>query len=191
MATKSKEDLQSAARKRISLTVIAGIAAVYIAWIYAPIQVPLKPSLVDRLVFTLRWLALSVIPIIIGIRLVGNVRFDNIDKAGVVTTTPYAEELVRLRQRALQNTLEQTALHVPIMLIFSTYLDLPYLKLVPIIICLFVFGRIIYYIGYVFTGDQFNRGYGFALTFFSSMIPLVYCLYRLVMGGANYGLSGA
>ena len=105
-----------------------------------------------------------------------------------MTTTPYAEELVRLRQRALQNTLEQTALHAPVMLILSTYLDAPNLKLVPILICLFVIARIIFYITYIFTGDQFNRSYGFILTFFPTMITLVYCLYRLVMGGASYGM---
>ena len=107
-----------------------------------------------------------------------------------MTTTPYAEELVRLRQRALQNTLEQTALHAPVMLILSTYLDAPNLKLVPILICLFVIGRVIYYIGYIFTGDQFNRSYGMQLTIVPTVVTLVYCLFRLVMGGASYGLSG-
>ncbi|XP_022082806.1 transmembrane protein 79-like isoform X2 [Acanthaster planci] len=188
MATKTKADLQFELRKRGIVTIAFAISVAYIAWVYIPIEVPTRPGVAGRLIFTLRWLALSILPIVIGIQLVGRIRFNNIDTAGVVTTTPYAEELVRLRQRALQNTLEQTALHVPIMLVLSTYLSSYYLKLVPIIICLFVTGRIMYYIGYVFTGDQFNRVFGFIMTSFSNMVPLMYCLYYLVTSGASYGL---
>ncbi|XP_038071670.1 transmembrane protein 79-like [Patiria miniata] len=191
MTTKTKADLQFEVKKRISIAVTLGLSLTYIAWVYAPFAVPSDPNLTDRLVFTLRWLALSIVPIFIGIRLVGSIRYENMDTAGVDTTAPYSEGLVRLSQRALQNTLEQTAMHVPLMLILGTYLDSNHLKLVPILICLFVLARIMYYIGYLFTGDHLGRAFGFALTFFPNVITLVFCLYCLATGGANYGLSSS
>ncbi|XP_038071784.1 transmembrane protein 79-like [Patiria miniata] len=187
MANQTTAHLQF--RKRVCVSAAFGVSLTYIAWVYAPFAVPSDPNLTDRLVFTLRWLALSILPIFVGIQLVGTIRFANMDTAGVVTTTAYAEGLVRLRQRALQNTLEQTAMHVPLMLILGTYLDSNHLKLVPIIICLFVLGRIMYFIGYLFTGNHINRGFGFVLNMFPNIMVLVYCLYCLAVGGANYGLS--
>ncbi|XP_038072154.1 transmembrane protein 79-like [Patiria miniata] len=186
--TDTKANLQAKVQRRIVVTLIFGTSIAYIAWVYYPFDAPKDPTLVNRLVFTLRWLVLSMLPIIFGVKLVADVRFHNMDTAGVMTTTQYAEQLVRLKQRALQNTLEQTALHVPIMLIFSTYVDSNHLKLVPIVICMFNLGRIIFFIGYLATGDQFNRAFGFVLTFFSNVIPVVYCLYRLFVSGASYGI---
>ena len=68
MATKTKADLQSEVKKRVALGIIFGLSVTYIAWKHAPLEVPTDPSMTARLVFALRWLALSMVPILLGVR---------------------------------------------------------------------------------------------------------------------------
>ncbi|XP_033645741.1 transmembrane protein 79-like [Asterias rubens] len=189
MTSKDKADLQAEVVRRVFIAGIFLVAMTYILWQYDLFDVTFDPTLTNRLAFTLRWLVLSLLPTVVGVQLVGNIRYTNMDTAGVQTTSKHAEELVRLNQRALQNTLEQTSVHVAVTLVLSTHLDPSHLKIIPILICMFVTARAIFYIGYLTVGDHFGRAFGYALTMWVNMSSLMYCTYCLVVYGASYGLT--
>ena len=80
-------------------------------------------------------------------------------------------ERARLLQALLQNTLEQTALAVPIYLAAALLFPARLLPLVAAAAALFVVGRIQFFRGYA--GGAPSRAMGFGLTFYPSVALLV------------------
>ena len=67
MTTKTKAYLQAEVNRRITIAGVLGAALSYIAWVYYPFDVPVNPTVTHRLVFTLRWLVLSLTPTVLGV----------------------------------------------------------------------------------------------------------------------------
>ena len=122
------------------------------------------------------------------IQLVALTRFTNIQTAGLNPSLPISQQIIGLRQRALQNTLEQTLIHVAGVLALSTYLEGDKLKLIPILVFLFVFARAAFYIGYLGSENALYRAFGFATTMMNNVVVLGYGLFRLFTNGAGHGL---
>ena len=88
---------------------------------------------------------------------------EDIDGSGLTTGTPK----VKLLNALLQNTLEQTALAVPVYLASGVTLEDTPLALLPVTASLcFVIGRLFFVKGY--RSGAPARAYGFAMTFYST-----------------------
>ena len=146
--------------------------------VFFPFPKPHLPTLLDRVVFTLRWLIVSLLSIMVGIILVGNVRFataaiDPLDKSG--------KKYVEMRSKFLQNTVEQFLLHSFGLIVLSTYLSEENMHWVPLLVVLFVISRALFFVGY--SMHPLKRGVGFSMTFLSNNLVIAYCLYCLFMYG--------
>jgi uncharacterized membrane protein YecN with MAPEG domain len=121
--------------------------------------------------FRLKLLAVSLmLPAVvhlISIARVAQHRFfcaDDIDGSALAKGTPH----VKLLQALLQNTLEQLMLAVCVYFFAALTLKTDLLALIPVASVLFFLGRILFFIGYA--GGASSRAYGFALTFYSTVI---------------------
>ncbi|XP_038061704.1 transmembrane protein 79-like [Patiria miniata] len=187
MATVTKQQGQRFVRFFGSLGVGFSLVTVYVGMNYVPIDVPDLSNVSDRMVFACRWLVLSLLPLLCCVFIVASTRFANIQTAGINPSLPRSEQIVGMKQRVLQNTLEQTVLHVAAVLALSTYLEGTSLKLVPISVFLFLCGRVTFYVGYLATDYTLYRAFGFSTTFFNNIMVIGYCLYCLFTGGASVG----
>ncbi|RYF11361.1 MAG: MAPEG family protein [Oxalobacteraceae bacterium] len=146
----------------LCVTILVTAACMYVT-------VPAFRPLQDRLIAVARadllvlfWLAATI----------GNVArlrfFSATDIAGSATTSGSTD--VRSASAVLQNTLEQVALAVPVHVALAVLV----VSSVPLIIALsilFAAGRLLFWIGYA-NGAR-SRAFGFALTFYPSVVGLI------------------
>jgi uncharacterized membrane protein YecN with MAPEG domain len=80
-------------------------------------------------------------------------------------------ERARLLQSLLQNTLEQSALAVPVYVAICALGPLRVLSVVPVAAAMFLVGRVFFFAGYAKGAP--SRAFGFALTFYPTVILLL------------------
>lgn len=146
--------------------------------VYFPFPKPRLPTLLDRVVFTLRWLIVSLLSVFAGVIWVGNMRFST---SAINPLDPSGKKYVEMRSRYLQNTVEQFLLHSFSLIALATYLSEENMHLVPVLVVVFSIARLVFAVGYSI--DPLKRGTGFAMTFLPSAMVICYCLYCLFMYG--------
>lgn len=138
-----------------------------------PFKFSSMPSTIERLIFTIRCELFSLLMLLTGICIVGNVRF--------LTTAidgSRNNKNVEIHLRYLQNTLEQFILLFIGHLILCSYITEHQMKLIPILVILFVIGRMVFWIGYL--KSPTGRAFGFGTTFYPIVTVLGYDLYCLI-----------
>ena len=90
-------------------------------------------------------------------------------------------ERAKLLQTLLQNTLEQAVLTIPVYFAAALVFPASLLSLVVAAAVLFVFGRILFFLGYA--GGASSRAIGFALTFYPSVALLISVIAVAVLQG--------
>lgn len=138
------------------------------------------PTLLDRVVFTLRWLIVSLLAIYAGIKAVARMRFRT---AGINPLDSIGKHFTEIPERYLQNTVEQFLLHSFSLLALSTYLSEEKMHLIPVLVVLFIIARAVFLVGYL--TEPLNRGVGFAMTYFPTIAVSVYCLYCMCVYGVQ------
>lgn len=132
-------------------------------------------DITERIIFALRWQALSVFALAAGILWVVIIR------ALTPAINPLAEhgkKYVEVPVRYVTNTTEEYILHAIGCLALSTRLTPDTIMVLPVLSVLFVTGRLLFAIGYVI-GPR-HRVYGFSITFWPSVFALSYSVYSLV-----------
>lgn len=167
------------------IAVALSLAVILIGCNYVIYKMPPLPTVADRIVFTLRFLCLSMLPLVGGIIYVGNLRFIFIQTPKSDVSAMLEETLDR-HTYCLQDTFLQTFVHCVIMLSLSTFLEESAMKLTPILTILFILGRVAFWVGYVHR--PLARAFGFALTFFPTLLSLCYCVIRLFWKGTGWDL---
>ncbi|OWF44146.1 Transmembrane protein 79 [Mizuhopecten yessoensis] len=190
MASKNPPKAWSASRTsdfqfRFRVTVAAIAIYFLVGYNFFPFQFPVMNSITERVVFTLRWQLLGGLTLLMGMMGVMAVRGQSDAAADPVKGN--AEHLTQLPQNILQNTLEQFIFHFVGQIVLCTYLSSESMKAIPLLVVLFVVGRILYKIGYQI--EPMKRTFGFASTFLPTLATYGYCLYCLVMYGPGYGLG--
>jgi hypothetical protein len=99
------------------------------------------------------------------------------DIAGSAATT--RSRSVRDAGAVLQNTLEQVVLAAVVYLALATALDRP-VPLIAALACLFSLGRLLFWTGY--SRGAAGRAFGFALTFYPSLVSLLVAFVVLLRG---------
>ena len=151
-----------------------------IAGAYIPFPKLHLPTLLDRLVFTLRWLMVSLLTICVAVIVVGNIRFAT---SAINPLDPEAKKFTELSQRCLQNTVEQFLLHAFSLLALSTYLSEENMHWIPLLVVLFVIARAMFFVGYSI--DHLKRVPGFTMTMTSNVFVCGYCLYCMFVYGVQ------
>jgi hypothetical protein len=130
----------------------------------------------EQLVFALRCQIAPGFMLFAGIEAVAIIR-------GVALVSPrlaaIAPKSLPVHRRYIQNTLEQLVLFFIATMVLSTFPTTD-LRVLPIMMGLFVLGRILFWIGYVF--DPLYRALGMTMTAVPTVIALFYDVYWLLFG---------
>ncbi|XP_077996707.1 transmembrane protein 79-like [Glandiceps talaboti] len=181
MATLSSNQ-QSVVKQFIGALVL-NVTTLVVANRFLPLSTPTLPSLTERLVYTLRWQIFEVLVFLAGIFYVANTRFLTRQINPLVKKDI---ELLDIPLRYTQNTLEQLIISLVGKWILASYMDEVGMKLIPVLVFLFVFARIVFWIGY--TIDPMFRGVGFAMTMQQNTGLVCYAVYCIVVYGSTYNL---
>ena len=165
-------------------TLITFIFLSYFRNVQFPMPHPDGAGVVERVVYALRWQTLSILAVFWGVHTVGWQRFsstaiDPMSSDGDLSGTVGA--------KFLQNTLEQYLLHLPAQLILASFIEGAQIKIIPILVLLFVAGRVAYWFGY--NHDSMHRGFGYSLTFLPTSATLLYCFFSLFVKGPCHGMQ--
>ncbi len=164
-------------QKEVLYQVIAAVlfCSVFVVTLYNlfPFKLSSMLGMAERFIFTIRCEFFSLLMLLAGVCVVGNVRFftDAIDGSR-------NNQNVEIHLRYLQNTLEQFILLFVGHLILCSYLLSEQMKLIPILVILFVIGRIAFWFGYLKSPTA--RAFGFGTTFYPIVVVLGYDLYYLI-----------
>ncbi|XP_011662412.1 uncharacterized protein LOC105437474 [Strongylocentrotus purpuratus] len=140
----------------------------------------------ERFKFVFRCLAFSSLPLFAAVRKVASVRFSNMETLGADPIAPVApsQKAFKIAERVLQNTLEQTLLHVMTILALASSVVVDQLYIIPCMVLLFCIGRFVYYVGYSY--DPLYRGFGFGTTWIPTLIGFSYALF-IIASRALFG----
>uniref|UniRef100_A0A8C2X8C2 Transmembrane protein 79 n=2 Tax=Cyclopterus lumpus TaxID=8103 RepID=A0A8C2X8C2_CYCLU len=141
-----------------SLLCAAGI--LYALYFYVPIRPPDCPDIASRIVFTLCCCVVAAVPILLVMLMGAACQFCT---ASFSLREPFP------RRRAVQQlfvtaSLEQFLLYVLNLVVMAALLPQDQLKLVPILVVMFIFGRLVYWISLNVCSTW--RGFGSGLTVF-------------------------
>ena len=164
-------------RAVITVTTIAGsLTAALYSWF--PWTLPAMPLVTDRLVFTLRWNSLTIGFLLVLVGHIGNTRFFS---AQANPLSSVDKDKVEIHCRVLQNSLEQFLLSFVLQLSTVTWLEEAQMKIIPIVVVLFLVGRVLFWRGYLdpYCGHA-RRAYGLPLTMFTNLGMLIYCIYKMI-----------
>ena len=178
MATDTDEKKkQSQDEKEVRIQLLCAFVLLFwfgVIAVYVPFPKPHLPTLLDRVVFTLRWLIVSLLSVYAGVIWVGIARNRT---AARNPLDPSGVKYVGTSSRYLLNTNEQFLLHSFSLIVLSTYLTEEKMYLVPLLVVLFCIARLLFAVGY--SMDPLKRGVGFTMTIFPTTAVIIYCLYNL------------
>ncbi|KAF7654817.1 hypothetical protein LDENG_00064340 [Lucifuga dentata] len=166
----------------VSLLCATGI--LYALYFYVPIKPPDLPDAVSRIIFTLCCCVVAAVPILLAMLM---------DAACQFCTGSFNPLESFPRRRAVQQlfvtaSLELFLLYVLNLVVMATLLPQDQLKLVPILVALFIIGRIVYWVSLNFCSSC--RGFGSGLTIFPllAMVALnLFLIYNLSLQKPHFG----
>ncbi|XP_053330287.1 transmembrane protein 79 [Spea bombifrons] len=139
---------------------------IYAAYAWLPFDAPVMPDIPTRLVYTLRCGAFASFPIVLGVIIHG------ISRLCVTSFDPFKpkEREVKIHRHFVKQTTFLFVLYFFNMAVLSTYLPQGYLKLIPLLTCVFALSQLIYWLSFA-VGRSF-RGFGYGLMFLPLLIML-------------------
>ncbi|MFM2006070.1 MAG: hypothetical protein RLZZ09_1725 [Pseudomonadota bacterium] len=161
---------QRGVAKGMALAVLTSLAGFTLAHWGMPALTLIEDSLRGRLTLLATALLLPGLTLMFCVGRLANHRFftpADIDGSAFTEGTPTS----RLLQSLLQNTLEQVVLALIAYVGASLLLPFNFLSLIPAAALMFLAGRILFFRGYAHGAA--SRAYGFALTFYSTVLLMV------------------
>ena len=156
-----------------AITVVVIVGAI----LAAPMAVSAEASAGERLAFAIGADAFIALWLAISIGLLARHRFftpEDIDGGGLTR----GSETANVLQSTLQNTLEQSVLAVLTHLAWSILMPVSWIAAIPAAVLLFLCGRVLFVRGY--RGGAPSRAVGFALTYYPSVLMLVFVVVAAV-----------
>ena len=155
----------------------AVLSVVFIAggYYWFPFHLPELPTMGDRLAFTMRGELFAALILLAAIGTVGNQRAlsaEAIDGSTVLTGS------IDINRRVLQNTLEQLMLALLSHLCLATFVSMAAIKIIPILITWWIFGRIAFWYGY--HQSPLGRAFGFGATMYPTIAVIFFDVYHVV-----------
>ncbi|XP_071395845.1 transmembrane protein 79-like [Centroberyx affinis] len=165
-----------------SLLCAAGI--LYALYFYVPIKPPDCPDTLSRIVFTLCCCVVAAVPILLAM-LVGAVCQFCAGSLDPVQPFPRSRALQQLFVTA---SLELFLLYVLNLLVLAALLPQEQLKVVPVLVAVFVLGRLVYWLSLSVCSSW--RGFGSGLTVFPLLAAVALNLFLLYHLGLKQPLFG-
>jgi hypothetical protein len=152
------------AQKTVAIGAACGIATMVLLLAGLSVVIPQPPgdlSVGDRLAFALKWHLLAVVPLLLMLTRVADVRF----RSDAINPLAQRETRAQLIEgRVTSNTLEQYVLFLVGSLSLSTLLAPKFLPTLPAACVVFVLARLAFWFGY--HKDPLYRAPGMAATLF-------------------------
>jgi uncharacterized membrane protein YecN with MAPEG domain len=167
-------------QRRVAAGMAGGLATTLLVFFLSASLHPVDAKAVDlnaRLAVVAAAILAPALSLVISIARLAKHRFFNakdIDGSALTQGTDQA----RLLQALLQNTLEQTAIAIPVYLCWGVVASHAMLAMVAAAGILFLVGRLLFFIGY--SGGAASRAFGFALTFYPTLVLLIGCAWFLL-----------
>uniref|UniRef100_A0A672KHQ5 Transmembrane protein 79-like n=1 Tax=Sinocyclocheilus grahami TaxID=75366 RepID=A0A672KHQ5_SINGR len=140
------------------------------SYVFLPFDAPLLDSAPLRLVYTLRCSVFAVIPIVLGMLVLG------VSRLWYRSLKPRFEgemevKQVAVHQRYVEDSVSLFLLYFLQLAVMAAYLNQDLLKLVPLLTIVFAFGRLLYWVAAAC--DSSLRGVGFGFSFLPMLVMLV------------------
>jgi hypothetical protein len=164
----------------VILALLFGTVVLLAGYLFVPFPWHGYANVGERIALALRIDIIVFAWLIAAVANVGTGRFfsrDDIQGAGFYPPS----ERIAIPVAILQNTLEQTVMAVGAHLILATMLVGQELVLLPLLALLFCVGRAAFWLGY--RGGAGQRAFGFALTFYPTLIAYVLAIILLIRRG--------
>ena len=161
---------QHGVARGMGLAMLTAIAAFAFSATYVPRVWAIGSDLTSRVTLASWALLLPAFTLFVCIARLAKHRFftpEDIHGSALTDGTDKA----RLLQALLQNTLEQSCLAVPIYIATSIIAPASLLLVIPAAAAMFLIGRLFFFAGYA--NGAASRAYGFALTFYPTVLLLL------------------
>jgi hypothetical protein len=146
--------------------------------ILPPPEIPTAEGPGARIAFALEADTFVFLCLLVAVATVGNVRFlSPHDIQGSAFSNP--SERIKVPLAVLQNTLEQCVLAVGAHLALAAVMRTPEMRLIPLLVALFVIGRVAFWVGYRRSG--ISRAFGFGVTFYPTIFAYALAIVLLIV----------
>lgn len=155
---------------------IISIVFIYTGYQIFPFVLTPMVTIGDKLAFVIQCEIFALLMLVAGIAAVANQRF--LHKEAIDGATIDLPISIQINLRYNQNTLEQFVLAVVAHLVLATVVEPDSLKIIPILVCWWIIGRIMFWIGYHVY--PVGRAVGFGSTFYPTIGVIGYNIYRII-----------
>ncbi|KAL7887498.1 hypothetical protein AOLI_G00052190 [Acnodon oligacanthus] len=145
---------------------------------FLPFDAPLLDSAPLRLVYTLRCSVFAVVPIVLGVLVLGVSRLRYRSLKPQCDGETDAEQVI-IHRRYVDDSISLFLLYFLQLGVMAAYLSQNLLKLVPLLTIIFAFGRLVYWIAAAWGSSI--RAFGFGFSFWPMLTMLVANLYFIFM----------
>ena len=154
---------------------IFSLAYIATAYYFFPTQYSPTFELQSNMQFTIRCDLFALSMLLLGIGVVAKQRF--FSSTAISGNTDKIDQTIIINLRYIQNTLEQTILLFITHLALATILPINSMKLIPILVSLFIIGRILFWVGY--HRSPISRAFGFVTSFYPTAFAMIYCCFKI------------
>lgn len=169
-------------QKDVRVGMIAGAVFcgiwVWMGYGFIDIEVPLWVTTGDRLAYAAKCEFFAGLMLLFGVIAVAGQRFFS-DKAREGQTEGLSPSIT-INLRYIQNTVEQLILLVITHMAYAATADSGEMKLIPLLVSLFIVGRLCFWIGY--HQNALSRSFGFAVTFYPTVVMMIITAWRILAG---------
>lgn len=165
-------------QKKVAIGAIIGglLMVVLVTVLYFSLPLPTGvASVLDRIIFAMRWNVVAELPLVLALIVVGQSRFFS----EAIDPLRHAEDRkMEINGRVVDNTLQQNFVFLIGTIVLSTNLTAETIKLIPALVLVYVIARIAFWIGYHI--DPMYRAPGMAATSYMNVGILLVILYYFV-----------
>uniref|UniRef100_A0A3B3T0M1 Transmembrane protein 79b n=1 Tax=Paramormyrops kingsleyae TaxID=1676925 RepID=A0A3B3T0M1_9TELE len=157
---------------------------------FLPFDAPLLSTAPERLVYTLRCSVFAIVPIVMGILVLGvsQLRFCYVEPMYEGHVEPRA---VAVHRHYIHDSISLFLLYFLQLAVMATYLSQKCLKLVPLLTIMFSLGRLVYWLLAALGGNG-ARGIGFGMSFLPVLAMLganLYFIFTVEAGGSIFAVE--
>jgi len=169
-------------QKDVRTGMIAGglfsLVWVWMGYGFLQMELPLWLTTGDRLAYVAKCELFAALMLLFGVMAVAGQRF--FSRQAIEGQSNGVSRSLSINLRYIQNTLEQLVLLVIAHMAFAAVAGRDEMRLIPVLVSLFMVGRICFWIGY--HQNPVSRAFGFAATFYPTAVMMFYASWRILAG---------
>lgn len=151
---------------------------VWMGYGFIDIELPLWVTTGDRLAYAVKCEFFAALMLLFGVMAVAGQRF--FSGQAIEGQTEGLPSAITINLRYIQNTMEQLILLIITHMAYAATADSGEMKIIPLLVSLFIVGRICFWIGY--HQNALSRSFGFAVTFYPTVFMMIATSWRILVG---------